>query len=175
MLRSLTLLSFTTVTLATICESYVAFSFKLHQPPSSFGFKTLERSYLLHINGHVGEWSCQSPLRSMALILTGLSRRTISCHASPTLFNAVTPKPNWVHASLSPWKRTQSRASTRLWRIVLWLARPLEGLVWASTAFVLWGSCASFFPFCFLHLTNIWGLSYPTNGDNGVSMEGNRR
>lgn len=70
---------------------------------SYFGFKTLERSYLLRINGQVAE----RPQHLIMRLTLGIHGRDIEAaletynlmslkyftHASPTLFNAGTPKP----------------------------------------------------------------------------------
>ena len=70
---------------------------------SYFGFKTLERSYLLRINGQVAE----RPQHLIMRVALGIHGRDIEAaletynlmslkyftHASPTLFNAGTPKP----------------------------------------------------------------------------------
>ena len=126
--RPLTLLSFTTVILATISASHNELSFhSRNQPPSSFGFKTLKRSYLFRINGRVAE----QPQHMVMWVAVGIHGSDIDkvietyslmferyfTHASPTLFNA--QNPNWTHASLLPWKMTKSRVFMRLWRTVL--------------------------------------------------------
>ena len=68
-----------------------------------FGFKTLERSYLLKINGKVAE----RPQHMLMRVAVGIHKEDISAaietynlmserwftHATPTLFNAGTPKP----------------------------------------------------------------------------------
>jgi ribonucleotide reductase alpha subunit len=68
-----------------------------------FGFKTLERSYLLKINGQIVE----RPQHMLMRVAIGMHQEDIAAaietynlmsqkfftHASPTLFNAVTPKP----------------------------------------------------------------------------------
>ncbi|XP_014662625.1 PREDICTED: ribonucleoside-diphosphate reductase large subunit-like [Priapulus caudatus] len=73
--------------------------FKYHY----FGFKTLERSYLLKINGKVAE----RPQQMLMRVSVGIHQRDIDSaietynllsekwftHASPTLFNAGTPRP----------------------------------------------------------------------------------
>ena len=68
-----------------------------------FGFKTLERSYLLKINGKVVERP-QHMLMRVAIGIHGddidaaietynmMSERLFT-HASPTMFNAATPRP----------------------------------------------------------------------------------
>lgn len=70
---------------------------------SSFGFKTLERSYLLRINGRVAE----RPQHLIMRVAVGIHGNDIErviqtynlmseryfTHASPTLFNAGTPNP----------------------------------------------------------------------------------
>ena len=106
MQRLWTLLSFTIVILITTCES-ISFSpdmssdcvYLIH----SFGFKTLERSYLLRINGRVAERP-QHMIMRVAVGIHGadidrvletynlMSERYFT-HASPTLFNAGTPHP----------------------------------------------------------------------------------
>ena len=69
----------------------------------SFGFKTLERSYLLRINGRVAERP-QHMLMRVAVGIHGhdieraietyhLMSQRFFTHASPTLFNAGTPRP----------------------------------------------------------------------------------
>ena len=72
-------------------------------PSTSFGFKTLERSYLLRINGRVAERP-QHMIMRVAVGIHGndldrvietynlMSERYFT-HASPTLFNAGTPHP----------------------------------------------------------------------------------
>lgn len=68
-----------------------------------FGFKTLERSYLLRINGQIAE----RPQHMLMRVAVGIHKHDIDAaietynllgekwftHASPTLFNAGTPKP----------------------------------------------------------------------------------
>lgn len=68
-----------------------------------FGFKTLERSYLLRINGQVAE----RPQHMLMRVAIGIHKRDLDAaletydlmskryftHATPTLFNAGTPKP----------------------------------------------------------------------------------
>src|SRR5437762_2332611 len=68
-----------------------------------FGFKTLEKSYLLKLNGHVWE----RPQHMLMRVAIGIHKEDIDCaietynlmserwftHATPTLFNAGTPKP----------------------------------------------------------------------------------
>jgi ribonucleoside-diphosphate reductase alpha chain len=68
-----------------------------------FGFKTLEKSYLLKINGHVAE----RPQHMLMRVAVGIHKNDIAqaiktyelmserwfTHATPTLFNAGTPKP----------------------------------------------------------------------------------
>lgn len=68
-----------------------------------FGFKTLERSYLLRVNGRVVE----RPQHMLMRVAVGIHKRDIDAavetyhllsqrwftHASPTLFNAGTPRP----------------------------------------------------------------------------------
>ena len=68
-----------------------------------FGFKTLERSYLLRINGEVAE----RPQHMLMRVAVGIHKEDIDkaietyelmsegwfTHATPTLFNAGTPKP----------------------------------------------------------------------------------
>lgn len=75
----------------------------LHLLQNYFGFKTLERSYLLRINGHVAE----RPQHMLMRVSIGIHGRDIEAaidtynlmseryftHASPTLFNAGTPHP----------------------------------------------------------------------------------
>jgi len=75
----------------------------LCSPSQSFGFKTLERSYLLRINGRVAE----RPQHMIMRVAVGIHGRDIDrviktyhlmseryfTHASPTLFNAGTPNP----------------------------------------------------------------------------------
>ena len=69
----------------------------------SFGFKTLERSYLLRINGRVAERPQHMIMRvavgihgndiERALQTYNLMSERYFTHASPTLFNAGTPRP----------------------------------------------------------------------------------
>jgi ribonucleoside-diphosphate reductase alpha chain len=68
-----------------------------------FGFKTLERSYLLRINGKVAERPQQMLMRvavgihkddiDAAILTYDLMSERWFTHATPTLFNAGTPKP----------------------------------------------------------------------------------
>lgn len=72
-------------------------------PQNYFGFKTLERSYLLRIDGHVAE----RPQHMLMRVAVGIHGSNIDAaietynlmseryftHASPTLFNAGTPHP----------------------------------------------------------------------------------
>ncbi|KAJ2577177.1 ribonucleotide-diphosphate reductase subunit rnr1, partial [Coemansia sp. RSA 1836] len=68
-----------------------------------FGFKTLERSYLLRINGRVAERPQHLLMRvslgihgsnlDAALETYDLMSRKLFTHASPTLFNSGTPRP----------------------------------------------------------------------------------
>jgi ribonucleoside-diphosphate reductase subunit M1 len=68
-----------------------------------FGFKTLERSYLLRINGKVAERPQQMIMRvavgihgediESAIETYNLMSNKFFTHASPTLFNAGTPRP----------------------------------------------------------------------------------
>eukprot|EP00092_Neocalanus_flemingeri_P039187 GFUD01042650.1.p1 GENE.GFUD01042650.1~~GFUD01042650.1.p1 ORF type:complete len:814 (+),score=212.28 GFUD01042650.1:563-3004(+) len=68
-----------------------------------FGFKTLERSYLLKINGKVVERPQQMLMRvsvgihgediDLAIETYNLLSQKLFTHASPTLFNAATPRP----------------------------------------------------------------------------------
>jgi ribonucleoside-diphosphate reductase alpha chain len=68
-----------------------------------FGFKTLERSYLLKINGHIAELPQHMLIRvsvgihlddiKSALETYELMSKKFFTHATPTLFNAGTPKP----------------------------------------------------------------------------------
>jgi len=78
-------------------------SFPLSSFRLSFGFKTLERSYLLRINGKVAE----RPQHMIMRVAVGIHGNDIErvletynlmseryfTHASPTLFNAGTPNP----------------------------------------------------------------------------------
>jgi len=71
--------------------------------PFSFGFKTLERSYLLRINGRVSERPQHMIMRvavgihgndiTRAIQTYNLMSERYFTHASPTLFNAGTPHP----------------------------------------------------------------------------------
>lgn len=68
-----------------------------------FGFKTLERSYLLKLNGHIVERPQQMLMRvsigihkndiDEAIATYELMSKKYFTHATPTLFNAGTPKP----------------------------------------------------------------------------------
>lgn len=68
-----------------------------------FGFKTLERSYLLKINGHIAERPQHMLMRvsvgihlndiEAAIETYELMSKKFFTHATPTLFNAGTPKP----------------------------------------------------------------------------------
>ena len=74
-----------------------------HRLCSSFGFKTLERSYLLRINGRVAERPQHMIMRvavgihgadvDRAIETYNLMSERYFTHASPTLFNAGTPNP----------------------------------------------------------------------------------
>ena len=105
MLRLWTLLSSTIVISTTTCEC-ISFSPDMKTFTLlyySFGFKTLERSYLLRINGRVAERP-QHMIMRVAVGIHGadidrvletynlMSERYFT-HASPTLFNAGTPHP----------------------------------------------------------------------------------
>jgi ribonucleoside-diphosphate reductase subunit M1 len=97
--------SSTTVTSTTISEltSSPSLLFLSTNFIYSFGFKTLERSYLLRINGRVAERP-QHMIMRVAVGIHGsdiervletynlMSERYFT-HASPTLFNAGTPHP----------------------------------------------------------------------------------
>lgn len=97
--------SSTLVILTTISElkCYYSQSRLVTDPSTSFGFKTLERSYLLRINGRVAERP-QHMIMRVAVGIHGndldrvietynlMSERYFT-HASPTLFNAGTPHP----------------------------------------------------------------------------------
>src|ERR1700733_2796825 len=97
--------SSTTVTSTTISEltSSPSLLFLSTNFIYSFGFKTLERSYLLRINGRVAERP-QHMIMRVAVGIHGadidhvlqtynlMSERYFT-HASPTLFNAGTPIP----------------------------------------------------------------------------------
>lgn len=85
---------------------YVTFTSHLlisHRLCSSFGFKTLERSYLLRINGRVAERPQHMIMRvavgihgadvDRAIETYNLMSERYFTHASPTLFNAGTPNP----------------------------------------------------------------------------------
>lgn len=75
-----------------------------------FGFKTLERSYLLRVNGVVVE----RPQHMLMRVAIGIHKNDIQSviktyhmmsqrwftHASPTLFNAGTPRPQACFVSL---------------------------------------------------------------------------
>ena len=93
-----------------------------------FGFKTLERSYLLKLNGHIVERPQHMLMRvSIGIHMEDLeaafetyelmSKRYFT-HATPTLFNSGTPKPQMsscflltclLYTSPSPRDRTRSR------------------------------------------------------------------
>ena len=74
-----------------------------------FGFKTLERSYLLKVNGVVVE----RPQHMLMRVSVGIHKENIEAalktyhtmsqrwftHASPTLFNAGTPRPQVITGS----------------------------------------------------------------------------
>lgn len=78
-----------------------------------FGFKTLERSYLLKVNGKLVE----RPQHMLMRVSVGIHKKDIESvlktyhtmsqrwftHASPTLFNAGTPRPQVCHALPTPW------------------------------------------------------------------------
>jgi ribonucleoside-diphosphate reductase subunit M1 len=94
----------TTVILTTTCKNFVlGVTYHSNLKYLSFGFKTLERSYLLRINGRVAE----RPQHMIMRVAVGIHGRDIErvietyhlmseryfTHASPTLFNAGTPHP----------------------------------------------------------------------------------
>ena len=76
-----------------------------------FGFKTLERAYLLKINGEIVERPQHMIMRvsigihkediESAIRTYDLMSKMMFTHATPTLFNAGTPH-NWPRASLLP-------------------------------------------------------------------------
>src|SRR5882724_1828028 len=94
-------LSCITVILTTTCAFALLAQPNSTHAPCSFGFKTLERSYLLKINGRVAERP-QHMIMRVAVGIHGsdidrviqtyslMSERYFT-HASPTLFNAGTP------------------------------------------------------------------------------------
>jgi ribonucleoside-diphosphate reductase subunit M1 len=87
-----------------------------------FGFKTLERSYLLRINGKVAE----RPQHMIMRVAIGIHGEDIDkaietydymsqkyfTHASPTLFNAGTPSPQMSSCFLIDRRKTALTAST---------------------------------------------------------------
>ena len=86
---------------AELLDSAIVYERDFHY--QYFGFKTLERSYLLRINGKVAERP-QHMLMRVAVGIHGndieraiqtynLMSQRYFIHASPTLFNAGTPKP----------------------------------------------------------------------------------
>jgi ribonucleoside-diphosphate reductase subunit M1 len=94
----------TTVISTTTCKNFVlGVTYHSNLKYLSFGFKTLERSYLLRINGRVAE----RPQHMIMRVAVGIHGRDIErvietyhlmseryfTHASPTLFNAGTPHP----------------------------------------------------------------------------------
>ena len=99
----LILLSSTVAISTTISELAFCLCGRSSDVPSSFGFKTLERSYLLRINNRVAERP-QHMIMRVAVGVHGsdidhvietynlMSERYFT-HASPTLFNAGTPNP----------------------------------------------------------------------------------
>src|ERR1700753_937175 len=86
---------------SAILDSSIIYDRDFHY--NYFGFKTLERSYLLRINGRVAE----RPAHMLMRVAVGIHGRDIErviqtynlmseryfTHASPTLFNAGTPNP----------------------------------------------------------------------------------
>ncbi|OCB89086.1 hypothetical protein A7U60_g3769 [Sanghuangporus baumii] len=86
---------------AELLDSVIVYERDFHY--QYFGFKTLERSYLLRINGKIAE----RPQHMLMRVAVGIHGRDIEravetynlmsqryfTHASPTLFNAGTPKP----------------------------------------------------------------------------------
>ena len=87
-----------------------------------FGFKTLEKSYLLKLDGQIAERP-QHMLMRVAVGIHGtdiaaaietynlLSERWFT-HATPTLFNAGTPKPNYRLVSCLPCRMIRLKEST---------------------------------------------------------------
>ena len=86
---------------AELLDSAIVYERDFHY--QYFGFKTLERSYLLKINGKIAE----RPQHMLMRVAVGIHGKDIEraietynlmsqryfTHASPTLFNAGTPKP----------------------------------------------------------------------------------
>ena len=103
MLSSWTRRLSTTVTSTTTSEWAGSVYGRLSHAVVSFGFKTLERSYLLKLNGRVAE----RPQHMLMRVAVGIHGSDIEraietdtlmslryfTHASPTLFNAGTPHP----------------------------------------------------------------------------------
>jgi ribonucleoside-diphosphate reductase subunit M1 len=95
--------SYTIAISITTCKIHVSQSRTFSDHRSSFGFKTLERSYLLRINGRVAERPQHMIMRVAVGIHSSDIDRVIETynlmseryftHASPTLFNAGTPHP----------------------------------------------------------------------------------
>jgi ribonucleoside-diphosphate reductase subunit M1 len=87
-----------------------------------FGFKTLERSYLLKVNGRVVE----RPQHMLMRVAVGIHKADIESvlktyhtmsqrwftHASPTLFNAGTPRPQVSNALFIPKMLTSHNVTT---------------------------------------------------------------
>lgn len=94
---------FMTVTSTTTSKSAADVYRQLSHTFVSFGFKTLERSYLLKLNGRVAERPQHMVMRVAVGIHGSDIERAIETynlmslryftHASPTLFNAGTPHP----------------------------------------------------------------------------------
>ncbi len=82
-----------------------------------FGFKTLERSYLLKINGKIAERPQHMLMRvsvgihpddiEAAIETYELMSKKYFTHATPTLFNAGTPKPQMSSCFLAHHERRQ--------------------------------------------------------------------
>ena len=123
-------------------------------------------------------WSRESPLRSMALILT--DRRIISSWCLNVISHTLLPLSSMTlqcRYTETPTKlmlpcrheRWLNRGYLRDSEELLWLARPLGVLVSASTAFVLLGSCSSCFPPLLMLRMFIRSYIAGTNGySNGI-------
>lgn len=85
-----------------------------------FGFKTLERSYLLKVNGAIGERPQQMYMRVAVGIHKGdidaaietyeLMSQRFFTHATPTLFNGGTPRPQLSSCFLLTMKVSNTRS-----------------------------------------------------------------
>ena len=112
-----------------------------------FGFKTLERSYLLRINGKVAERP-QHLIMRVAVGIHGndiprvietynLMSQRFFTHGSPCLFNAGTPRPQMSSCFLLAMKDDSIEGIYDTLKSCALISKVLEESVYTSTTFVL--------------------------------------